>query len=120
MHASDNSTLSLVRKFHFWTLAAPIIAKVGFSFKICPPNSLSVSVSKSAVEHLEADGESSGAASRGYSGSNLFDPENPDHPIDLSDRNQDKPRIQLNIQVVLLKLIIFVLLTLMVVLQFIV
>ena len=40
------------------------------------------------MEHLEAeaDGEkSSGAASRGYSGSNLFNPENPDYSIDLSD-----------------------------------
>ena len=29
--------------------------------------------------------KSSGAASRGYSGSNLFNPENPDYSIDLSD-----------------------------------
>ena len=38
------------------------------------------------MEHLAADGEkSSVAASRGFSGSNLFDPENPDYSIDLSD-----------------------------------
>ena len=38
------------------------------------------------MEHLEADGEkSSGAVSREYSGSNLFDPENPDYASDMSD-----------------------------------
>ena len=34
---------------------------------------------------LQNGEKSSGVASRGYTGSNLFDPENPDYSIDLSD-----------------------------------
>ena len=62
--------------------------KSRFFFQNLPAKqSVSLIFLEGAVEHLEAeadDEKSSGAASRGYSGSNLFDPENPDYSTDLS------------------------------------